>query len=363
MPDKRSRGSSAGHGMAGAASVARQRLSHTVRNAQFDPRKMSGRGRIVFALITGLAFLLIAYLVVRGSSIETAPDAAKPPASPATQSGSKVADSKEAPGKEDLNTEDGSEDQLNNRAYTQRANVEIDVTTRTVSVTSAFAGTEIVLFGAVEDVVAESRAGSPTGEDSLDIVLAVKGAPQPLTIRRKSNVGGLWLNTDALAIDNVPSFYALSTTRELHEIATPKVLAAHGIGFQEVIPPNPGAEKGMTENQLASYREALLRLKQREGLFFERIGGVSFTGQTLFRSTVRLPANVPVGPLVAEVYVFSGGDFLTKVATRVELKRAGLEKILHELAFENPLLYGIMAVFLAVVSGLIASAVFQRAKR
>ncbi len=358
MPDKRQRSSSAGPAMAGAASAARHRLAHTVRNAQFDPRKMSGRGRIVFALATGLAFLLIAYLVVRGSSPETAPQADKSSASPAAHSGSKAADSNQAPG-----TDDGNESHLDNRAYTQRANVEIDVTTRTVSVTSAFSGSEIVLFGAVEDVGGVGREGSASAEDTLDIVLAVKGATQPLTIRRKSNVGGLWLNTAALPIENVPSFYALSTTRELSDIASPEVLATHGIGFEEVIPPHPHAAKDMNSKQLAGYRAALLRLKQSEGLFFERIGGISFTGQTLFRSTVRLPANVPVGPLDAEVYVFSDGEFLAKVATRVELKRAGLEKILHELAFENPLLYGIMAVFLAVISGLIASAVFQRAKR
>ncbi len=358
MPDNGTQGPRISPGMAGAATLARQRLAHGVRKVQFDPRRMSGRGRIIFGLFTVLAFVLVTYLAVGSNGKQSAPG------SPAAASNS-AANSKagKPAGKSASADEEGSGSHLINRAYTPRANVEIDVTTRTVSVTSAFAGTEIVLFGAVENVVAEARPGLPTGEDSLDIVLAVKGAPQPLTIRRKSNVGGLWLNTDALAIDNVPSFYALSTTRELNEIAPPDVLAAHGIGFKEVIPPHPDAGKDMSEKQLADYRDALLRLKQREGLFFERIGGITFTGHTLFRSTVRLPANVPVGPLVAEVYVFSGGDFLAKVATRVDLKRAGLEKILHELAFESPLLYGVLAVVLAVLSGLIASAVFQRARR
>lgn len=358
MPDKGTQGTRVAPGMAAGASAAGHRLAHSVRNAQFDPRKMTGRGRTIFGLATLAAFVLVAYLIAGGYGPKIAPGA---PSNTSAASGHHKAT--EAAGKSESSGEVGSDANFSNRAYTPRTNVEIDVTTRTVSVTSAFSGTEIVLFGAVEDVVGEARPGLPTGEDSLDIVLAVKGAPQPLTIRRKSNVGGLWLNTDALAIDNVPSFYALSTTRALNEIAPPNVLAAHGIGFEEVIPRNPAAGKDMTDSQFASYREALLRLKQREGLFFERIGGISFTGQTLFRSTVRLPANVPVGPLAAEVYVFSGGEFLTKVATGVDLKRAGLEKILHELAFENPLLYGVLAVFLAVVSGLIASSVFQRSKR
>jgi hypothetical protein len=48
---------------------------------------------------------------------------------------------------------------------------------------------------------------------------------------------------------------------------------------------------------------------------------------------------------------------------RVTLERTGLERLLHSFAFRYPFAYGIFAVLLAVLSGLLASAYFRRGVR
>ena len=42
------------------------------------------------------------------------------------------------------------------------------------------------------------------------------------------------------------------------------------------------------------------------------------------------------------------------------LQRAGVERVVHNFAFIYPMSYGLIAVLIAVISGLLASAYFRR---
>jgi uncharacterized protein (TIGR02186 family) len=87
---------------------------------------------------------------------------------------------------------------------------------------------------------------------------------------------------------------------------------------------------------------------------------VVFTGRSLFRATIALPATVPVGPLTARVFLFHEGKLLSRYQARVVLEREGIERWMFAFAFERPFVYGMVGVLLAVVTGLLASAVFRR---
>ena len=86
--------------------------------------------------------------------------------------------------------------------------MQADVSARTVSVTSSFNGTEIVIFGAVDN------SQQPSAESGYyDVVIVVEGVPGRVVARRKNNVAGLWLNTSSATFDAVPSYYAVASTR------------------------------------------------------------------------------------------------------------------------------------------------------
>ncbi|MEQ1611825.1 MAG: TIGR02186 family protein, partial [Hyphomicrobiaceae bacterium] len=86
-----------------------------------------------------------------------------------------------------------------------RETVQADVSTRSVAITSSFTGTEIVIFGAVDN----SRQTS--AESGLyDVVIVLEGTPTRLVSRRKSNVGGIWINTQSVTFEAVPSYYAIA---------------------------------------------------------------------------------------------------------------------------------------------------------
>ena len=112
--------------------------------------------------------------------------------------------------------------------------------------------------------------------------------------------------------------------------------------------------------ELKAFKDAVIRLKQKEGLSLTADYGVIFIGQSLFRSSITLPANVPVGPLTARVYLFREGELLSTFSSRVKFEREGLELWLYRFAMRQPVLYGLMAMFVAVAAGLLASAAFRR---
>ena len=234
--------------------------------------------------------------------------------------------------------------------------VEADVSTRSVLVTFGFTGTEIIVFGSVD------HSRQPSAEALYyDVAVVFEGAPTALVARRKSNVAGLWMNTASLNFDRVPSYYAVASTRPVEEIADEAILAEHGIGLAHVkIRPRQGRVPTVPEAELQTYIDAVVRLKQKEGLYIERNYDVGFIGRSLFRASVKLPANIPVGPLDARVYLFREGKLLSSYNSRVMLEREGAELWLYGFSLRYPLLYGFFAVAIAMSAGLAASVVFRR---
>ncbi len=234
--------------------------------------------------------------------------------------------------------------------------VEADVSTRTIAITSGYSGAEILVFGTIEN----SR--QPSAESGFyDVAVIVEGAPQQLMVRKKGRVGGLWVNTSTFNFNAVPSYYAVASTRPLEEFAETALLDENGIGLEAVrMAAAADSAVRVSSEDLIAYKDAVRRIKRSAGLFKRDDYGVIFTGRSLFRATIGLPATVPVGPLTARVYLFHDGNLLSRYQARVVLEREGIERWLYAFAFERPFLYGFVAVVLALATGLLASAVLRR---
>lgn len=238
-----------------------------------------------------------------------------------------------------------------------KESVQADVSARNVAVTSSFNGTEIVIFGAVDN------SQQPSAESSYyDVVIVVEGVPGRLVARRKNNVAGLWLNTSAAVFDLVPSYYAIASTSPVEEIVPEEYRALHGIGFRHLrFRPAIGQRYALSTEDLNEFRDAIVRLKQKQGLYVRNDFGVSFIGRSLFRASIVLPANVTVGPFETRVMLFRQEKLLSQYTVRLDLEREGAERYLHTVAYSYPTLYGIATVVIAIGAGLLASALFRRA--
>ncbi len=234
--------------------------------------------------------------------------------------------------------------------------VQADVSTRNVAVTSSFTGTEIIVFGAIDN----SRQPSPEA-GVYDVVVVIEGVPSRVTVRKKGRVGGIWLNTDSQVFDSVPSYYAIASTRPLDEMAPEAVLIGYEIGFDHVRMLPAANRPRLPPTELKAFRESIIRLKQKDGLYVSEPHGVAFIGRSLFRASISLPATVSVGPFDTRVYLFRSDRLISQYNVRINLEREGLERFLHDSAFTYPFLYGLATVLLALASGLVASALFSKA--
>ena len=82
-----------------------------------------------------------------------------------------------------------------------------------IQITSNYTGTQIVVFGAIE------RAQNAQGRD---IVVVVRGPDQPMTVRRRDRVAGVWVNRDAAHFEGLPGYYFMASTQPIDKIATPR---------------------------------------------------------------------------------------------------------------------------------------------
>jgi uncharacterized protein (TIGR02186 family) len=228
--------------------------------------------------------------------------------------------------------------------------VQSDISTREISIQSNFTGIQIVVFGAIDN----SRVPA-LGQSPYDVIIAISGPRQALVARRKERVAGIWVNGASETFVTVPSFYAVLSSRKIDAIASPGALKALAIGIDNL-------RLGDIEGSLGddAFRAALVQLKQQEELFQQTEGTVSFIGESLFRGTVDLPVNVPVGRYTARVFLFRDGQLLSQNERTLEVHKVGFERVVYLLAFRYPFIYGLGAVVIAVVAGLIAWAVFGR---
>ena len=237
--------------------------------------------------------------------------------------------------------------------------LEADVSMRSIPVDVRFSGARIVMFGSA------SRVGPPTPDTGpLEIVATVQGALSPFTVRRKSQVWGLWINTRSVDFEQAPRYYAVASTKPLEQIATTAVLAENGIGLeQSPISTALGEAAGLKPELISEFRDAAIRLAIKRRHYVSQDTGIAFVGNALFRGQIDLPASIPVGQLDVSVFLFRGGQLIARNNTRVSLAREGIENVIYEFAQRHALLYGIFTVALAVFVGLASSVMVSLRRR
>ncbi|HET6521551.1 MAG TPA: TIGR02186 family protein [Geminicoccaceae bacterium] len=220
-----------------------------------------------------------------------------------------------------------------------------DLSSHLIAITTAFAGTEVLLFGA-------------TGGEG-DVAVTVTGPETEQVVRRKQRLAGIWLNRDGMTFRDVPAYYAVASSRPLHLIAAPEVLARHQIGVHRLeLEPVPGDDhlRGATN----AFRQALIRNKQAQGLYGAEPGRVLFIGPRLFRTSLWFPANVPPGSYRVQTFLLQDGNVVSAQTNVLLVSKVGLEADLYDAAQNQAALYGAVAVLISLVSGYLAGLIFRK---
>lgn len=221
-----------------------------------------------------------------------------------------------------------------------------------VAISATFEGKEILIFGAIRRDVGSNLDGA------LGVIVTIAGPDEAVVVRRKDRRFGIWVNVEAVEISTAPAFYALATNAPLADILDPIEDVATRISLDRVIQ-GVGAADGASQN----FVDALIRIRQGDATYQVLEGGVQVDEETLFRTSISLPAALTEGDYAAEIYLTRDGEIVDVYTTTIPVEKVGLERWLFRLAQDQPFVYGVMSLAIAIFAGWAASAVFQLARR
>jgi uncharacterized protein (TIGR02186 family) len=223
-----------------------------------------------------------------------------------------------------------------------------------VAITADFDGSNLLIFGAVR-----REAPIPPGRP-LEVIVTVTGPAEPVDVRRKARRWGIWVNTDSVRLSRAPSFYAVASTGPLTEILSATENLRHRITVDQVVR-TIGAREDVDD--VASFTEALVRIRSRRDLYQSHLSGVALDQQTLFRTEIDMPADLVEGFYDTRIFLLRDKAVVDRYETQIDVRKVGLERWLYGLSREQPLLYGLMSLVIAIAAGWIASAAFRGFQR
>ena len=223
-----------------------------------------------------------------------------------------------------------------------------------VAITANFDGSRILVFGAIK-----RETPIPEGPP-LEVVVTVSGPSKPVTVRRKERVFGIWVNTESVLVDSAPSFYAVATSGPLDTVLKDVEDLRHQVSIERAIR-SVGAAMHIREAQ--AFADAVVRIREKNGLYKIVENSVAVDEQTLFRTAIDMPANLTEGEYSTRIFLTRDGNVISIYETTIDVRKVGLERWLYNLSRQQPFLYGLMSLAIAIAAGWGASAAFQVLRR
>ncbi|MGI9370683.1 MAG: TIGR02186 family protein [Ruegeria sp.] len=235
-------------------------------------------------------------------------------------------------------------------AFASDEQVVLGLSQDRVAITATFDGSEILIFGAVKRET-PIPAGPP-----LEVVVTVAGPSYPVTVRRKERRFGIWVNTDSVLVDLAPSFYAVATSSPFDQVLTDTEDLRYRISIERAIR-SVGAAMHIREAQ--AFADAVVRIRENENLYSIRENTVAVDEQTLFRTSIAMPADLTEGDYKARIFLTRSGKVISQFETSIDVRKVGLERILFNMSRQQPIIYGLMSLVIAIAAGWGASTAFR----
>ena len=241
---------------------------------------------------------------------------------------------------------------LGSAASAQQPRLVTDLSQSRIDISYRFAGAELLIFGAIQ------YPGGIVPAEPPGIAVILRGPVEPITVRKKARIAGIWVNTQALRFESAPGYYAVATTKPVTDLLDERNAAIYEIGLNHLqLSPATAAGPETT----GRFQQGLVKLRVNEGLFVEQPYGVQVTDRILYRARIPIPSAVPVGNYQAEIYLIDDGRVRARSTAPVIIDKTGFERGIFVFAQKHSFLYGLFAIALAVAMGLVAGRIGRRA--
>ncbi len=222
--------------------------------------------------------------------------------------------------------------------------IKISVVPSEISISAFYDGAHIKAAGTI-----------PAG---ADVVIRITGEGEEVHLKKKGKVGGLlWMNTGKLTFKNVPAVFMIYTTPDVADRVNHETINLGYFSAKDQIELEPE-----NEAKEALFKE-FVKLKESERVYVIDTGSVKYTsgqaGPRQFEADIAVPPKMKPGEYVVEAYAVKNDHIVARADTALVIKLVGFPAWIASLAFGHELLYGIMAVVVAVAAGLLMGVVFK----
>jgi uncharacterized protein (TIGR02186 family) len=224
-----------------------------------------------------------------------------------------------------------------------------EVSQHEVQVRQGFVGTQLILFGAVVD------PGGVRAGRTFDVVVVLKGPTEPIRLREKQKILGIWINHESTSFRSAPSFFAVASSRPIDQIVDPRTAAIYELGLDYLQLSPTGS---IDPEKQAHFTQGLVEMRKRAGLYKEDPKGVTINGQVLYQARISLPSNVQTGRYTAETFAITHGRVIASGTAEIEVRKEGFERLVADYADEDSFFYGLFAVVLSLGMGWLAHRIF-----
>jgi hypothetical protein len=216
------------------------------------------------------------------------------------------------------------------------------ISSNEINVDTEFKGSQILLFGAKSD------AGN--------IVITVRGPRKDFIVSKKQQLLGIWYNGERINFKNSYSFYSLFSTfnngQTIEENLSDFELGKNNIKFES--PPNLAPAK------INEFRIQLVELLENKNFFAKGTKKIDFLDETLFKVMIDFPKNILLGTYVVEIYLINNGTILSYQSIPIFVNQVGMSAKISEFAYNQAILYGLLAVFIAIFVGSLTNYFFVK---
>ena len=194
--------------------------------------------------------------------------------------------------------------------------------------------------------------------EDADVVVQVSGPKHDVHLKEKGKVAGfLWMNKNDVSLENTPAVYMVYTPAgPVQNFLNPEL----GIGYKALV-------KDITIEPESADKAFIfseyVKLMEKSGVYAVNQEAITYgpatDGIKGFSTTLIIPSKMSAGNYTVEAIAVKDGAAIGKIQENLTLELSGLPATISKMAYGSPLLFGFIAVFIALGTGLIIGVIFR----
>jgi uncharacterized protein (TIGR02186 family) len=191
------------------------------------------------------------------------------------------------------------------------------------------------------------------------VAIKLEGEENEVKLNRKGKIAVIWLNVARVTAKNAPQVYILAASDELANICSQQERERLRLGFESLRKRITfESDKSLTGLEF----EEFVKLKEHIGTYdVDTRIDVSPAGEGRQRlsAVLPIPSAMPPGQYTVRLFCFQDGNLVNQAEVQLSIDKIGLPLLLTSLAFEHAAGYGILAIVVAMMAGIIMGIIFS----